>query len=145
VAQFSAPAALALDKSGNLIVTDTGNDTIRRVSLSDGNFTVTTIAGAGVSGFTNGSGTGSTFNNPAGAVVGADGTLYVADQSNQAIRRVDLNDANYPVVTFAGGQAAGFQDAQGSNARFSSPAGLVAIGNVIYVADPGNARVRVIQ
>jgi sugar lactone lactonase YvrE len=145
VAQFDTPAALALDKGGNLIVTDVGNHNIRRVSLSDGNFTVTTIAGVGVAGYTNGTGSGSAFDTPDGAVVGADGALYVSDKNNHAIRRIDLNDANFTTTTYAGGPPAGYQDAQGSNARFSNPGGLAALGNTVYVADPGNARVRVIQ
>jgi streptogramin lyase len=145
VAQFDTPSALAIDKGGNLIVTDTGTHTIRRVSLTDGNFTVTTIAGTGTNGFTNGNGQGAAFDTPDGVVVGSDGALYVSDRNNHAIRRVDLNNSNFPVTTYAGGSGSGFQDAQGSNARFSSPGGLAILGNTVYVADPGNFRVRVIQ
>ena len=66
-------------------------------------------------------------------------------ERTDTIRRIDLNNSNFPVTTYAGGPPAGFQDAQGTNARFSSPGGLAALGNTVYVADPGNFRVRVIQ
>tara|TARA_B110000090_G_scaffold41666_1_gene46530 strand:- start:353 stop:3088 length:2736 start_codon:yes stop_codon:yes gene_type:complete len=87
---------------------------------------VTTFAGSGSSGSANGTGTAATFNNPQGAVVDANGNIYIADKFNHRIRKITTSGV---VSTFATG--------------FSRPNGLAidASGN-IYVADEWNHKIK---
>jgi len=150
-ARFSAPRGIATDGT-NLFVADTGNHTIRQVTPSGD---VTTLAGlAGNPGSADGTGGGisptARFNSPQGiAVVIASlaTTLYVADTGNHAIRRVrGAGTPNVDVFTFAGAAGtAGFADGSGGSARFSSPAGITAVDEVLYAADTGNHVVRRIE
>jgi sugar lactone lactonase YvrE len=144
IAQFNAPSGLALDAQGNLVVSDQSANVIRGVVINDPNHNVTTIAGVGSAGFANGTGSASAFNAPMGIALGSDGALYVADSGNNAIRRVNLADPNFTTTTYAGGSA-GFQDSQGVNAKFQNPSGIAAVGTTLYVADPGNFRIRLVQ
>ncbi len=130
-AQFNSPAGVALDSAGNAYVADSGNHTIRRISSTG---TVTTIAGQpGVPGKIDGAGTSvATFNIPRGVAVDASGNVYVADQANNAVRRIDVLGN---VLTIAGGSGAGF----------NRPVGLALIGATLYVADGGNNKIRQID
>ena len=113
-----------------LYVTDSGNQTIRKIVLATGD--VTTLAGSfGVSGFTNGIGTAATFAGPTG--ITTDGTnLYVADTSNSAIRKIVI--ATGEVTTLAGG---------GGVFIFYSPNDLTTPDGIdLYVADTGNHVIR---
>ena len=87
-ARLNLPIGTAVDTSGNLYIADTSNHRIRRVS-ADG--MVTTVAGNGIGGF---SGDGSaankaSLNSPGGVAVDAAGNLYVADTSNNRIRKLN--------------------------------------------------------
>jgi streptogramin lyase len=87
-ALFNSPGGLAVDGYGNVYVADTGNSTIRKVSASG---VVTTIAGLpGIAGLMDGPGNNAWFNQPKGIVLSSNGTLYVADTGNAAIRAVTL-------------------------------------------------------
>ncbi|MGZ5566220.1 MAG: NHL domain-containing protein, partial [Limisphaerales bacterium] len=78
-ARFNLPQGIAVDASGNLYVTDSGNHTIRKITSGG---VVTTIAGsAGSSGTADGSGSSARFNNPEGIALSGT-TLYVADTWN---------------------------------------------------------------
>jgi sugar lactone lactonase YvrE len=82
--QLSAPSAVAVDGSGNLFISDTGNERIRKVS----NGIITTIAGNGTKGVSgdNGPGIAAELNSPAGIAVDSAGNVYVADTNNNRIR-----------------------------------------------------------
>lgn len=100
---------------------------------------VTSIfAGSGTSGSKDDNGINASFNHPTGVTTDADGNVYVADQGNNKIRKIDVNGL---VTTFAGTGVAGFVD--GNNACFNTPTGLTAdnVGN-IYVADEINHVIR---
>ncbi len=85
-ARFNTPSGIALASDGNLYVADTGNLTIRRVTMAGD---VTTVAGAaGVSGGADGPGASARFGDPADIAAGPSGSLYVADGS--VLRRIDL-------------------------------------------------------
>ncbi|MGE5108591.1 MAG: hypothetical protein ACM3H8_13675 [Sphingobacteriales bacterium] len=135
-AQFNNPSGVAVDGSGNVYVADAGNNKIRKIE----GFNVSTLAGSGTPGFTEGPGTAAQFNNPTGVAVDAGGNVWVADKSNQAIRQVTSAGV---VSTLAGNGTAGFKDSIPAFARFNSPAGIaVDITGNLFVADQGNQRIR---
>ncbi len=83
-ARFTRPSGLAFDPDGNLLVVDSDSHTIRQI---DPEGEVTTLAGlAGQRGDRDGTGRAVRFNYPFGIAVAADGTIYVADMVNDAIR-----------------------------------------------------------
>src|SRR5579863_6789778 len=85
-AQFSWPEGIAIDQTGALFVTDSGNNAIRRV-LPDG--TVSTIAGLpGHQGSSDGTNSGALFNQPSAIATDGHGGLFVADTYNQTIRKI---------------------------------------------------------
>jgi outer membrane protein assembly factor BamB/sugar lactone lactonase YvrE len=137
VAQLNQPGGIALDRAGDLYVTEWGGQRVRMISAAG---EVSTVAGNGVAGYRDGAGPKAQFNNPDGAVVDGEGNLYVADNGNHVIRRIGADGV---VETVAGTGVAGLADGQGSQAQFSHPAGLGldSQGNV-YVADGGNHSVR---
>lgn len=135
-AKFFSPSSVVCDKSGNIYVADKLNHRIRKVS-PDG--FVTTFAGNGQQGLIDGAGTAASFSNPAAVAIDAVGNLYVADQSNNAIRKI--SPTGY-VTTIAGNGAAGFVNGNGAEARFNSPKGVTIDHNgFIFVAD-GNRVIR---
>lgn len=103
--------------------------------------TVTTFAGsAGNVGSTDSSGTGALFNNPNG--ITTDGTyLYVADNNNHTIRKIEL--ATGAVTTVAGiAETSGAEDGTGTKAAFNYPYGITTDGTNLYVADTFNCTIR---
>ena len=77
-ARFSTPGGIAVDRSNNLFVADSGNNTIREVVPSGTNWVVSTIGGIPqVAGYADGSGTNALFNNPVGICVNSAGDLFV--------------------------------------------------------------------
>lgn len=110
-ASFKSPQGIAIGPDGHLYIGDSGNHTIRKITLPDG--VVTTIAGtAGTSGNTNGSGVSATFNSPGALAFDASGNLYVADHKNYLIRKIMFSttrvatavaDKEYRLATEKGG------------------------------------------
>ena len=132
-ALFNEPSGVLLAADGAVLVLDSNNGRIRRISPQG---VVSTLAGGGPGRFADGAGAAAAFNEPRGFAQDAAGNLYVADYQNQMIRKVTPAGV---VSSFAG--AAGQQgsvDGTGSTARFSAPQAIVvdAAGN-LYVADTG--------
>jgi sugar lactone lactonase YvrE/microcystin-dependent protein len=136
-ASFNSPKGVAIGSDGNIYVGDTGNNRIRKVT-PDG--VVTTVAGSGTAGFLDGTGSAATFNSPIGVAVAPDGNIYVADYTNNRIRKVTPGGV---VTTLAGSGLYGSANGMGSAASFGKPCAL-AIGpdGNIYVADTDNHLIR---
>jgi sugar lactone lactonase YvrE len=139
-ARFSDPTGVALEPSGAIVVADTGNHTIRRITFPAG--ITTTLAGAaGAPGFADGPLASARFRHPRGVAVDAAGVIYVADTYNHVIRRIE----NGVVTTVAGlPGSAGTANGTGTAARFRFPFGLdvdPTTGDVI-VADTDNHTIR---
>ncbi|MFT6179564.1 MAG: sugar lactone lactonase YvrE [Akkermansiaceae bacterium] len=139
-AQFLFPRGLTIDAAGNLYVADTGNHSIRKISLPDN--TVTTVAGTGAVGFIDGERGLGQLSSPRAVVAGAAGELYVADTGNHAVRRIASAGE---LTTLAGTGTAGFLDGPGQSALFSTPTGLTLLQDVLYLTDRDNHRVRVVE
>lgn len=152
---FQTPAAIGADAAGNVYVADANNHAIRKISPAG---RVTTVAGdaEGVLGYADGAGTEARFYYPADIAVAADGTVYVADTLNHAIRKITPNGAvttlnaisSRVAQVFSGvAESAGdFRDGKLSEALFNEPAGIAldAAGN-LYVSDTGNQLIRYID
>ncbi len=138
-AQLNYPSGVALDRAGNLYVTDNSNNTIRKVTPAG---MVTTLAGsAGVFGSADGTGGEARFNHPHSVAMDNAGNLFVSDTSNHTIRKVTPAGV---VTTFAGSPGlSGKTDSTGSEARFYYPSGLALdSGGNLYVADAQNCTIR---
>jgi sugar lactone lactonase YvrE len=84
-AWFGLPSALSVDSDGNVIVADTANQAIRKVTPAG---VVTTLVGAGLSGSADGTVGVARFNQPKGIALDSRGNLYVADMANHTIRKI---------------------------------------------------------
>ncbi len=136
-ARFDRPHGVAADKFGNVYVADEANGSIRKIAPNG--FT-TTLAGTGTRGFADGPGASAQFRNPHSVAVDDEGNVYVADRSNNRIRKV--SPTGY-VTTLAGTSEVGFIDGVGSNARFSNPSGItIGADGMVYVADTDNNAIR---
>jgi len=145
-AQFKSPRGLAVhESSGNIIiyVADEYNNRIRKIAIdSNGNGVVSSPFGSGTAGSANGVGTAAQFKYPYGVAVDSVGNIYVADTSNNRIRKITVAG----VVSTLAGSTSGDDDGTGTAAQFNGPSGLAvheSSGNIIiYVADYGNHRIR---
>ncbi|BCY27729.1 hypothetical protein KK2020170_05970 [Flavobacterium okayamense] len=137
VAEFNLPTASIFDSNNNLLIVDRGNHKIKKIDASG---IVQTFVGTGALGALDGSLAVATFNYPASIVEDSQGNLFVCDQSNHKIRKID---ASGNVTTFAGTGVGGFQDGPGNVARFYYPDEIAidALDN-IFVADYLNNRIR---
>lgn len=141
-AQFNEPSGVALSPDEKtLYVADYLNHAVRAIDLATKQ--VTALAGNGTAGYANGVGDKAQFNQPYNVKVDTNGRLYVPDQNNHAIRRVDPDGT---VSTLAGNGRSGFADGKPFEARFNNPTGLgIAADGTIYVADRNNNRIRAIS
>ena len=135
-AAFNTPSGLAIDSQGNLFIADTGNNRIRKISPLG---VVSTLAGNGTAGYTDGAAAQAQFDGPIGIAVDASGNVYVADTYNDRIRKITPG-GNVSTVAGAG---LGYADGPAISALFDSPCGIVvAADGTLIVADTGNQRLR---
>ncbi|MCC6831130.1 MAG: hypothetical protein IT200_07260 [Thermoleophilia bacterium] len=138
LARLDTPTELAPLADGGLLVADTGNHRIRKIT---GDGTISTVAGT-VRGFSGDGGpaTAAALDTPRGVAVSADGGFLVADAGNRRVRKVAPDGT---ITTVAGG-GVGF-DAEGgpaSAAALGSPADVAPLGRGLVVVDAGTDRVR---
>jgi sugar lactone lactonase YvrE len=136
---FYYPQGIACDRVGNILVAETYNHTIRKITQTG---IVTTFAGtARIIGSQDGIGTSSRFFSPWGIAADALDNLYVADYDNHTIRKITPDGM---VTTLAGNPgASGSEDGLGSAARFNNPRGVATdLDGNVYIADSRNSTIR---
>jgi hypothetical protein len=136
------PYGVGVDKAGYFYIADTNNNRIRKVNIS--NYVITTVAGTGNSSFCGDGGpaTSACLKRPTGVAVDNVGNLFIADNGNHRIRKVDTSGK---ITTYAGNGSNTFcGDGQPATlACLNTPTGVAVDtkGNV-YVADGYSCRVR---
>jgi len=111
--RFNQPRGLALDLDGNLLVADSWNHAIRKVTMAG---VVTTLVG-GQQGFSDGPLASAQFYLPLDIVVDGEGTIIVADSGNHRLRKI----VDGQVTTLAGSSDSGAADGPGATARLHEP------------------------
>ncbi len=140
-ANLNGPFALAIDAAGNIIFADGYNHVVRKVSTSG---IITTIAGrisAGYSG-DGGPATDAELNNPVGIAIDAAGNIYIADDHNNVIRKVNPSGI---ISTVVGNGTAGFSGDGGpaTAAAMDLPIGIAFdTAENLYIADVHNNKIR---
>ena len=139
-------AGLAVDAAGNLYIADTGDMRVRKVDAATG--TITTVAGnsttLGLGGFSGDGGpaTSAALNSPDGVALDSAGNIYIADNGNQRIRKVDKsgNITTFAAIGFVTGSDAG--DGGPANKAELSSISDVAVDNAgnVYIADQEHIR-----
>ncbi|MBK9285680.1 MAG: T9SS type A sorting domain-containing protein [Sphingobacteriaceae bacterium] len=140
-AQLNAPVSVAVDAAGNLYIADFSNYRIRKVTPAG---IISTIAGNGTAGF---SGDGSTavsaqLDLPYGVAVDVAGNVYIADQNNHRVRKVNLSGI---ITTYVGTGVAGFSGDGGiaTNAKLNFPYSLAFdLSDNLLIADRFNNKIR---
>jgi sugar lactone lactonase YvrE len=137
-ASFTGAGSIVRDTSGNLFVADRDNHAVRMVSPSG---VVSTFAGNGTHGCTDGTGRDARFGAPTALAFAPDGDLLVTDSDYHVIRRISPAGQ---VTTVAGiRNSSGYRDGATEQALFDSPEGIaVGADGTIYVADTGNNVIR---
>ena len=146
-ARFNAPRGIAVDKTGNIYVADTGNNQIRIIKGQK----VSVLAGSGsrTAGLVDATlnPLQAQFSSPYDVAVDNAGNLIVCDYGNNAIRKISGGQ----VLTIAGGVAGDHENVKaskigGANAIFRSPTSVaVDAAGMIYVADTGNYKIKKIS
>ena len=139
-AEFNQPFGLAFDSKGNLYVSDSQNNRIRKIDTSG---IVTTVAGDGFSQLNDGGpALNAALNDPFGIAVDAAGNIYICDNRNDRVRKVDINGI---ITTVAGNGTKGFSGDGGPavSAELNSPwdVAVDAYGD-LFIVDANNNRVR---
>jgi sugar lactone lactonase YvrE/PKD repeat protein len=141
-AELSNPAGVAFDAGGNIYIADLNNNCVRKIDISSG--IITTIAGNGVGGYSGDGGlaTSAQLNLPTEIAIDAGGNIYIADWSNNVIRKVNTSGI---ITTFAGNGIAGFSGDGGlaTGARLNNPMDLAidAAGSLL-ICDSWNNCIR---
>ena len=144
-AAMISPNVVAVDSSGNIFISDTGNYVIRMVTKSTG--VITTVAGTGESGYSGDGGlaTSAKLSTVEGIAVDASGNIYISDTDNDRVRMVTMSTGI--ITTVAGGGYYGF-DVNGqlaTSATVGNPRGLAidASGN-LYIATRYQEAIRMV-
>lgn len=145
LAQLNTPSAVALDAAGNLYISDTGNNRVRKVTLTASTVTINTYAGSGGTVYS-GDGlpaTDASLSAPRGLAFDAAGNLYIADSGNHAIRKVNVATGIMTTVVGTGTLGYNGDNIPATSAQLNYPLGVAfdSAGNM-YIADSQNFRIR---
>ena len=142
-APLDAPEGLAVDSAGNLYLSDTHNQRVRRVDGKTG--VITTVAGTGQAGFSGDAGAGASaqVRLPRGLALDSSGNLLVVDSQNHRIRRLDAASGQVSTVAGDGTQAFAGDGGLAVAASLNLPRAVaVNTAGLPTLSDSGNARIR---
>jgi hypothetical protein len=144
-ALLNFPSAVAVDETGHVYIADTMNHRVRKLDATTG--VLSTLAGTGQPRYQGDGGPASSasLNEPSALVIDGD-ILYIADQSNNCVRAVDLTSGI--ITTIAGNGTASYNGdgIPATGANLAGPSGLaLAPGHVLVIADTFNNRVRAVD
>jgi DNA-binding beta-propeller fold protein YncE len=145
-ARLNFPTAVVVDERGHLYIADTMNHRIRLVEAGTG--TMTTLAGVGQPryGGDGGPAVAAGLNEPAALALDGRGTLYVADQSNNRVRAIDLATGLIRTVAGIGTATYNGDGIQATDAALAGPSGLAcADDGTLFIADTFNGRIRAVD
>jgi hypothetical protein len=141
-ATMKLPTGVKVDASGNVYIADQTCATVRKITASTG--VITTIAGNGTNGYS-GDGSAATsaeLDNPSDVAIDSSGNIYIADYSNNRVRKVNTSGV---ISTYAGTGTWGYSGdgGQATSAKLATPSGVAldSSGN-LYIADFENKRIR---
>lgn len=136
-ARFYKPVSICKDVSGNLYVSDRGNNMVRKITPSGA---VTTLAGSTTAGYTDATGSSARFSEPWGITVDGAGNIYVTDENNLRVRKITPSGV---VTTLAGSGSASSVNGTGTAASFYGMKGIAAdaSGN-LYVSEYNGCKIR---
>lgn len=143
-ARMEQPSGLCMDKAGNLYIADRGNQRVRMMNMTTG--IINTVAGTGTNGFS-GDGAAATSANlsyPTGLCMDTLGNLYIADNANHRIRKVDA--VTGIITTVAGTGTPGFSGNGGPavDAQLLQPNSIfMSRKGFLYISDFGNNVIRI--
>jgi sugar lactone lactonase YvrE len=142
-ASLNRPNALAFDSSGVLLLCDSANQRVRRISAG----TITTVAGDGIQGFAGdaAAATSAELDTPSGVAVRADGSILIADSGNNRLRVVSTSGT---ISTYAGTGTYGYSGdgAAATKAQLARPLGAtVNSSGLVLFADSNNQRIRMVD
>ncbi len=141
-AMLSNPMGVVVDVDGNVYIADWGNNRIRKI---DNSGTITTMAGYGTAGYLGdgGAATSAMLNRPTGVAIDITGNIYIGDQDNNRVRKVDTSGI---ISTIAGNGTTAYSGDTGpaTSAALNSPTGIAvnSAGTVFYIADSRNNVIR---
>jgi len=144
-ATLNAPLGVTVDRLGNVYIADNGNNVVRKIDAATG--IITTVAGTGIAGFSgdNGLATAAQLNYPYRVITDSLNNLYVSDQFNQRVRKI--NRVTGIITTFAGNGNSAYtgDNVPANTTSISNPVGISFDGAYnLYVNDWTNGRVRMI-
>ena len=122
-ATFGNIEGISLDSKGNIFVAGLGNNLIRKITPEG---VVTTFAGSGAVGSSDGTGIAATFNGPSYMAIDSLDNIYLTDIANHLIRKITPDAV---VTTFAGSGTKATTDGTGTAASFNSPWGIAIDSN----------------
>lgn len=145
-ALLNFPTAVVVDRDGHLYIADTLNHRVRRVDAVTG--VITTIAGLGLPRCSGDGGLAveAGLNEPAALAVSDRGVLYIADQSNNRVRAVDLATGMIRTVAGTGTAAYNGDGMVATETGLAGPGGLVlASDGTLFIADSFSGRIRAVD
>ena len=156
-AELNTPDGVAVDAAGNIYIADLVNNRVRAVNTQASTITVlgvtiapgniATVAGNGTAGYSGdgGAAISAELSSPYGMTADQAGNLYIADESNDRVRKVDTSGT---ITSVAGNGTAGYSGDGGTatSAELNFPSGVaVDAGGTLYITDAGNYRIRVVD
>jgi streptogramin lyase len=141
---LKGPRTMALARNGDLYLALREGNAIYRIDAASQ--TLHHVAGTGESGYAGdgGAATAAKLGGPKGLAIADDGSVYVADTENHAIRRVDTKTGIITTVLGTGARGDG-PETDPLGCRLSRPHGVFAAGSTLYVSDSEAHRIRVLR